>query len=117
LKLDKLEKAELKKGEGVKEVFAEVSKDRTAAARKALALLEAPGATPEALMKEGRRLIFTKGNDSHDYKFSSAALEDFYHVTPAWRNRYLASSLFNLRGSGARDNGLLERTRSALGQS
>ena len=34
------------------------------------------------LMTTARRLIFAKGTDSHDYKFSSAALEDFYHVTP-----------------------------------
>ena len=61
-----------------------------------------------------RVLIFLKGYDSHDYKFSSAALEDFYHVSPGWRNRYLASSVFRLRGSGGRDNGLVRRTREAL---
>ena len=36
-------------------------------------------------MTGARRLIFTKGTDSHDYKFSSAALEDFYHVSPRWQ--------------------------------
>ena len=30
-----------------------------------------------------RRLIFLKGRDAHDYKFSSAALEDYYHASPA----------------------------------
>jgi hypothetical protein len=66
-------------------------------------------------MAAARRLIFTKGRDSHDYKFSSAALEDFYHTTPAWRNRFLASSVFWLKGSGERDNELIGRARTALG--
>ena len=62
-----------------------------------------------------RRLIFLKGNNAHDYKFSSAVLEDFYHVSPEWRDKYLAASVFNLTGSGARDNDLIQRARSALG--
>ena len=90
------------------------SADRLIAARKTLALLEAKNAHPQALMTAGRRLIFSKGRDSHDYKFSSAALEDFYHVTPAWRDRYLATSMFNLHGSSDPDNGLVKRTRAAL---
>ena len=61
-----------------------------------------------------RRLIFLKGNNSHDYKFSSAVLEDFHHVSPAWRPRFLAASVFNLRGSGEKDNSLVSRTRAAL---
>ena len=68
-------------------------------------------------MTVARRLVFNKGTDSHDYKFCSAALEDYYQTTPHWRNRYLATSLFNLRGSGGHDTGLLERTRAALSKS
>ena len=113
LRIDAVEKAELPKADAVKEIFAEVSKDRLAAAKKTLALLDAPQEA-EPLMKEARRLVFVKGNDAHDYKFSSAALEDYYHVTPAWRGRFLASSMFHLRGTGGRDTGLLERTRAAL---
>ena len=84
--------------------------------RKTLGLLQnEPEATAQALMAAGRRLIFTKGRDSHDYKFSSAALEDFYHATPQWRNRFLATSMFNLKGANERDNDLIQRTRTALG--
>ena len=54
-------------------------------------------------MDTARRLVFLKGNDAHDYKFSSAVLEDYEHVSPRWRNRYLATSLFYLPGSGAPD--------------
>ena len=70
---------------------------------------------PGAFINAARRLVFLKGNNSHDYKFSSAALEDFYHATPAWRNRFLATSMFNLKGAGDADNALVQRTRAALG--
>jgi hypothetical protein len=59
-------------------------------------------------------LVFLKGDNSHDYKFSSAVLEDYYHVSPAWRNRFLAAGVFNLRSSEDRDNALVKRTRAAL---
>jgi hypothetical protein len=72
-------------------------------------------AAAQTLMAAGRRLIFTRGTDSHDYKFSSAVLEDFYHATPPWRQRLLATSMFNLRGSGGQDTTLVQRTRAALG--
>jgi hypothetical protein len=59
-------------------------------------------------------LIFLKGTNAHDYKYSTAALEDYLHVSPSWRNRYLAASVFNLKGSGSPDNKLVQRTREAL---
>jgi hypothetical protein len=117
LRLDTLQPLALN-GRGpaaIEEIYADVSRDRMAAARKTLTLLQEDGpARAQALMAAGRRLIFTKGRDSHDYKFSSAALEDFYHSTPAWRNRFLATSMFNLKGSADRDNDLIRRTRAAL---
>lgn len=116
LKLDKLEAVELKsKGsEAVEEVFADVRKDSLTAARKALALLDSQPGSAEALSAEARALIFTKGVNSHDYKFSSAALEDYYHATPAWRNRFLATAMFNLRGLDHPDNDLITRVKAAL---
>jgi len=103
--------------EAINEILSELSRDRTAAARKTLALLDADRTSVHALMAAARRLIFTKGNDSHDYKFSSALLEDFFHATPAWRNRFLATGMFNLRGTGAPDTDLLRRARAALARS
>jgi hypothetical protein len=91
-----------------------VSRNKEQAARKALALLAKDGAAGEQLVAAGRRLVFSKGFDSHDYKFSSAALEDYHHTTPPLRGRYLASSLFWLHGSGDRDNDLIKRAREAL---
>jgi hypothetical protein len=51
--------------------------------------------------------------DTH-YKFGSAVLEDHAHISPAWRHRYLAASVFNLHGSSDADNPLVERIRAAL---
>lgn len=97
----------------IEEIFAEVSNDRMMAARKISAYLkEHP--QPGKLIDAARRLIFLKGTNAHDYKFSSAVLEDYHHVSPAWRDRYLAASVFNLRGSGGPDNELVKRTRAAL---
>jgi len=72
------------------------------------------GGNPHEFIDQARRLIFVKGRGSHDYKFSSAVLEDFAHVSPSWRNTFLATSVFNLKGTTAADNGLIERARAAL---
>jgi hypothetical protein len=111
-KLDALPKAE--KPADIEEIFHDVSRDRMEAARKTLQLLDADPRSVQPLMTAARRLVFSKGNDSHDYKFSSAALEDFYHLTPAWRTRYAAASMFNLRGADDRNNQLIVKMRGAL---
>ncbi len=97
----------------IEEIFADASHNRMTAARKALAYLQA-GHDPALLIDAARRLVFLKGNDPHDYKFSSAVLEDYYHASPQWRDRFLASSLLLLPGSADRDNNLVKRTRTAL---
>jgi hypothetical protein len=119
VQIDKLEKAEVKADprEAVEQIFNNVDKDRLLAARQTLGLMEGGPTRFPPLVSAAERLIFAKGNDSHDYKFSSAALEDYYHVSSAWRARYAASSLFNLKGTSAPDNELIQRTRAALAKS
>ncbi len=114
-RVDRLEPAELKTSgpEALEAIFAEISGSRQEATRKTLAYLQ-QGGSPEALLTAARRLIFLKGTNSHDYKFSSALLEDFQHVSPEWRNQFLAAGMYNLRGSRERDNPLVQRTRAAL---
>src|SRR5262245_60427134 len=97
----------------IEEILNDVSKDRMNAARKIRQYLNQGGAVQD-LMNAARRLIFLKGSNAHDYKFSVAVLEDYFNVSPAWRDQFLATSVFNLRGSGDRDNSLVERTRAAL---
>jgi hypothetical protein len=113
-KVDELRPRDERKEYLVKDVYGELSRDREAAARTAFQLLQSDPAAAKELTDEARRLIFLKGNDSHDYKFSSAVLEDAAHVSPAWRSHFLAASLFWLKGSDAPDSPLVKRTRAAL---
>jgi hypothetical protein len=114
-RIDQLEPiAPSEEGAGaVAEIFADASRDRLTAARKALGYLRSHP-EPRPLIDAARRLVFLKGDDPHDYKFSSAVLEDYGHVSPSWRDRYLAASLFLLPGSADRDNDLVKRTRAAF---
>ena len=112
-KVDELQPAEGDAAPGVDEIFAELGRDGTAAARMALARLRSDGGAQE-LIDAARVLTFLKGNDAHDYKFSSAVLEDFYHVSPAVRDQFLASNMFKLCNAAEPDNSLVERTRAAL---
>jgi hypothetical protein len=98
----------------VDEIFADLSKDKATAARKVLGYLK-DNPDPRPITDAARRLIFRKGSDSHDYKFSSAALEDYAHLSPAWRDRYLAASVYWLKGSGEKDTDIVRRTKAALG--
>ena len=100
----------------VEEIFADLSKDKATAARKVLGYLKADP-DPKPLTDAARRLVFRKGNDSHDYKFSAAVLEDCGHISPAWRDRFLAASMYWLKGSGDADTALVRRTREALSRS
>lgn len=115
VRIDRLEpEAPGKEGPpAIEEIFAEVDRDRMSAARKVLAHLAA-NPSPEPLMDAARVLVFLKGNDAHDYKFSSALLEDYRHISPGWRDRFLAAGVFHLRGSTAPDNALVARARAAL---
>jgi hypothetical protein len=88
-------------------------KDRAAAARQALGYLKNSGDARE-LMHVARRMVFLKGNDAHDYKYSSAVLEDYGNVAPAWRDRFLATSLYYLPNGGSKDNPIVARIREAL---
>ncbi len=98
---------------GVDEIFAGLAADRTGAARRTLAYLDA-GGDPKAFAAAAQRLIYLKGTDSHDYKFSSALLEDFHAVSPAFRNRFLAAGVHWLKGSSLPDSPLVARSRAAI---
>jgi hypothetical protein len=115
-RLDRIEPQETT-GRGaaaIEEIFTDANRDRMVAARKTLNLLVDEPDQMNALMTQARRLIFSKGNDSHDYKFSSACLEDFFHTTNGVRNRFLASGMFYLKGAGGADTPLYRRIRAAL---
>ncbi|HSQ55946.1 MAG TPA: hypothetical protein VLM40_09370, partial [Gemmata sp.] len=95
-------------------IFATLSKNKLSAAQMAMAFLKSRPGSMHEITDEARRLVFLKGRDSHDYKFSSAVLEDAQALSPAARDQFLAASLFWLKGSGDADSGLVKRTRAAL---
>ncbi len=98
---------------GIETIFRNVGSKPKEAGAQLLGYLE-QGGDARDVIQAARRLVFLKGNDSHDYKFSSAVLEDYYGVSPGWRNRFLAASVYKLRGAGEPDNRLVQRTRAAL---
>jgi hypothetical protein len=98
----------------VEEIFADLSDKPNAAAAKVLGFLQ-QSQDAKTLIDAARVLIFLKGNNAHDYKFSSAVLEDYYNVSPYWRDKYMASNVYMLRDSQRPDHELVVRTRAALG--
>ena len=99
--------------EAITDIFATMDTNKAQAASKVFQYLES-GQSPRKFIDTARRFLFLKGSNSHDYKFTSAALEDFYHVSPKWRHHYLAASVFNLRGSTGKTNSLVNRINAAL---
>jgi hypothetical protein len=118
-RIDRLERAQVPERvpQAVEEIFASVTgraEDKMTAARKTLGLLHASADNAGPIMAAARRLIFSRGTDSHDYKFSSAVLEDFHHTSAAHRQKFMAASMFWLKGSGGQETALARRTRAAL---
>jgi hypothetical protein len=94
-------------------IFKDLGRDPASAASQMLAYLERGNAASD-VMHHARRLIFLKGTDSHDYKYSSAVLEDYHQVSPAWRDRFLAASLYKMRNESERTTPLVQRIQQAL---
>lgn len=113
-RIDQLGPAEQDENPSVENVFRTLSKDKLQAARLAMSVQKQQPNGARKLADAGRLLVFLKGTDSHDYKFSSAVLEDYGHISSPWREKFLAASLFWLKGSGAADSPIVKRTRAAL---
>jgi hypothetical protein len=92
----------------IEEILADAGRHPMAASGKTLTYLTA-GGDPKDLMARARQLIFRKGDNHHDYKYSSAVFEDYDALSPAWREPYLAASMYQLRGSDSADTALAER--------
>jgi hypothetical protein len=114
-KIEQLEPGEIPsdKTAALDGIFESISGSRTKAAQQTLAFARA-NPEPHDFINRARTLTFLKGRDTHDYKFSSAVLEDYLNVSAAWRDKFLATSVFNLKGSRENDSPLVARTRAAL---
>ncbi len=97
----------------IREVFEAVGDNRRRAAEKLLGYLDADRPL-EPLLAKTRELLSHKSGGVHDYKFTSAALEDFQHVSRPWRNRYLACGAMHFCGPGAPDSPIVSRARAVL---
>lgn len=96
------------------EIFAAINDDRGKAAARTLDYL-AKGGSADLIFDAGRRMIFHKGRDSHDYKYGAAICEEIMHSsTPAWRNPLIASAMYNLPGAKTNDSPLMIRAREAV---
>lgn len=92
----------------IDEVFATMGSDRQAAAAAIYRLAQDP-ANAHEIVRMARHMVFLKGDDAHDYKFSSAALEDFEMIHPQWRANYLAGCSHLFLSAGDKTNALAER--------
>lgn len=97
----------------IKAVFEDFEGQRRVAAQKILGYLQS--ARPAGpLIERIRELVAMKGNGTHDFKFTSAALESFKYVSEPWRARYLACGAMHFTGPHEQDNAIVQRTRRAM---
>ncbi len=61
------------------------------------------------VVRAARELVFLKGTDAHDYKFSSAALEDYQLLSPEVRPRYLAGCSYLFKRPSDSDGSIAKR--------
>jgi len=115
--IDQLQPAGLEQTgpEAIPEIFSAVSYEvNRIGASKVLAYLQRKQPL-KALIEGARHLLIYKGDNAHDYKFGSAVLEDYQHLSTEWGYRYLAASVPGLHGSASPNHALVERIEAALG--
>ncbi len=112
-RIDELNSGDHKVGASVPEIFETLGSNRVQASTLLYQYLSG-GGDPQSVVDHARRLVFLKGNDSHDYKFSSAALEDYRSLSRPWRDRFLAASSYQLRSEGEPTRELVKRIQNAL---
>lgn len=96
------------------QVVQAIAKDNDQSARNLLGLLERGPDMAREFIDRARHMVFLKGTDSHDYKFSSAIMEDYFNISPSVRAKYLAMSVFKLNGPSQQDTSLMPRLRACL---
>ena len=95
----------------VADCVADLGGQRQRAAERILGYLQSEHPV-EPLRQRLYELAALKGNDAHDFKFTSAALECFDYISPEWRNRYLSCGAMHFCGPDQRDNRVVQRMRT-----
>jgi hypothetical protein len=89
--------------------------DADEACRKAFALAkERPNAVPLFVQTAHSWLCRKASNDTHEYKFLAAILENAGWVSPEWRPHLLAASVHYFHGDRSPDNPVIQQAREAL---
>ncbi|WP_271271582.1 hypothetical protein [Aliamphritea hakodatensis] len=95
------------------ELFASISTDRRVASRQLLHILQ-QGGEANRYRALGRLYTMQQNAGYHDYKFTEAAFENSYAISPEWRHRYLAASVYYMNGSGDKLNTVVSEARELL---
>lgn len=89
--------------------------DADDACRKAFVLArERPNAVPLFVQTAHSWLCRKASNDTHEYKFVAATLENVGWVSPEWRPHLLAASVHYFHGNRSPDNSVIQQAREAL---
>ena len=89
--------------------------DADEACRKVFALArQRPNAVPMLVQTAHSWLCRKANNDTHEYKFLAAILEDVGWVSPDWRPHLLAASVHYFHGNHSPDNTVVQQAREAL---
>lgn len=113
IRFDTLDPVPTDAADPVADIFSSINDDRTEAAAKMLHYLETGGAAGD-IMLEARTHIADRTFGYHDYKFVESAFENYAHISPAWRHRYLAASTFYLNSSEDRPNDVASVIKTLL---
>lgn len=89
--------------------------DADEACRKVFVLArERPSAVPLFVQTAHSWLCRKASNDTHEYKFLAAILEDVGWVSPEWRPHLVAASVHYFHGNQSPDNPVIQQAREAL---
>jgi len=89
--------------------------DADEACRKAFVLArDRPAAVPQFVQTARSWLCRKASNDSHEYKFLAAILEDVGWVSPQWRPHLLAAAVHYFHGDQSPDNPVVVQVREEL---
>jgi hypothetical protein len=89
--------------------------DADEACRKTFVLArDRPEAVPLFVQTAHSWLCRKASNDTHEYKFLAAILEDVGRVSPEWRPHLLAASVHYFHGNRSPDNPVIQQVREVL---
>lgn len=113
-RIDAIEPSTPDSANAVADIFNTIDTNRQAAASKLLGYARA-GGTLAPIFESARKSIFTKGRDSHQYKYGGALWEECVLASDdRWRAPLAAAAMYYVPGSGAADVPWVAQSREQL---